>query len=109
MFAAGAQRLADYVSKEEIDAGNLYPQLTELRDISLKVPSHPIRNLESCLRPCLQLNLIEDYFLRGLGYVPAHTPQSIPHLKGSNLPLCNLHSIDLRDSLQPPRRRPPTT
>ena len=43
MFAAGAQRLADYVSKEEIDAGNLYPQLTDLRDISLKVPSACVR------------------------------------------------------------------
>ncbi len=37
MFAAGAQRLADYVTKEEIDSGMLYPKLSDLRDISLKV------------------------------------------------------------------------
>ena len=48
MFAAGAQRLADYVSKEEIDAGNLYPQLCDLRDISLKVPSRAVLDCEYC-------------------------------------------------------------
>lgn len=37
MFAAAAQRLADYVSPESIAAGELYPQLEDLRDISLKV------------------------------------------------------------------------
>ena len=37
MFAAGAQRLADYVTQEEIDSGMLYPNLSDLRDISLKV------------------------------------------------------------------------
>ena len=37
MFASAAQRLADYVTPEKIAAGELYPQLCDLRDISLKV------------------------------------------------------------------------
>lgn len=37
MFASAAQRLADYVTPEKIQAGELYPELCDLRDISLKV------------------------------------------------------------------------
>lgn len=37
MFASAAQRLADYVSKESFDEGKIYPELSDLRDISLKV------------------------------------------------------------------------
>ena len=37
MFAAAAQRLADYVTPDRIAQGDLYPELEHLRDISLKV------------------------------------------------------------------------
>jgi malic enzyme len=37
MFASAAQRLADYVPKESFDEGKIYPDLPDLRDISLKV------------------------------------------------------------------------
>jgi len=37
MFAAAAQRLADYVTADRIQKGDLYPELEHLRDISLKV------------------------------------------------------------------------
>ena len=37
MFASAAERLADYVTPEQISAGQLYPNLSELRNISLKV------------------------------------------------------------------------
>ena len=36
MFASAAQRLADYVPKESFDEGKIYPDLPDLRDISLK-------------------------------------------------------------------------
>ena len=41
MFASAAQRLADYVSPGKIQAGELYPELGELREISLKARSWP--------------------------------------------------------------------
>ncbi len=37
MFASAAQRLADYVPPESFAAGTIYPELSDLRDISLKV------------------------------------------------------------------------
>ncbi len=37
MFASAAQRLADYVTPESFDEGKIYPDLSDLRDISLKV------------------------------------------------------------------------
>lgn len=37
MFAAAAQKLADYVPVDRIEQGDLYPELENLRDISLKV------------------------------------------------------------------------
>lgn len=37
MFASAAQRLADYVLPESLAAGTIYPELCDLRDISLKV------------------------------------------------------------------------
>lgn len=37
MFASAAQRLADYVTPEQIKDGQLYPNLADLRNISLKV------------------------------------------------------------------------
>ena len=36
MFASAAQRLADYVPPESFDEGKIYPDLADLRDISLK-------------------------------------------------------------------------
>ena len=41
MFASAAERLADYVTPEQIAAGQLYPNLSELRNISLKVRAAP--------------------------------------------------------------------
>ncbi len=76
MFAAGAQRLADYVSKEEIDAGNLYPQLCDLRDISLKVPFHPM--LDSCPRLCQQPTFIVDSLPCGLARRTGSSLQCTP-------------------------------
>lgn len=37
MFASAAQRLAEYVPRESFAAGTIYPELSDLRDISLKV------------------------------------------------------------------------
>jgi len=37
MFASAAQRLADYVTPEQMAIGQLYPDISALRDISLKV------------------------------------------------------------------------
>jgi malic enzyme len=37
MFIAAAKGLADYVSKEQIEAGNIYPEINDLRNISATV------------------------------------------------------------------------
>lgn len=39
MFVAAARGLADYVSKEQIAKGNIYPDINELRNISAAVSS----------------------------------------------------------------------
>lgn len=39
MFVAAARGLADYVSKEQIAAGNIYPDINDLRNISAAVSS----------------------------------------------------------------------
>lgn len=37
MFIAAARGLADYVGKEQIEKGNIYPRMEELRNISATV------------------------------------------------------------------------
>ena len=37
MFIAAARGLADYVPKENIEAGNIYPEINDLRNISAAV------------------------------------------------------------------------
>ena len=37
MFIAAAKGLADYVSKDQIEAGNIYPEINDLRNISATV------------------------------------------------------------------------
>ncbi len=54
MFIAAAKGLADYVSKEQIEAGNIYPEINDLRNISATV---------SLLCTYLPLNLFKKAFL----------------------------------------------
>ena len=37
MFIAAARGLADYVSPEQIEKGNIYPEINDLRNISAAV------------------------------------------------------------------------
>ena len=37
MFIAAAKGLADYVSPEQIEKGNIYPEINDLRNISAAV------------------------------------------------------------------------
>ena len=37
MFIAAARALADYVTKEQIEMGNIYPEINDLRNISATV------------------------------------------------------------------------
>ena len=53
MFIAAARGLADYVSKERIEAGNIYPEINDLRSISATVSVIPHHTVSQHLAVCL--------------------------------------------------------
>ena len=53
MFIAAARGLADYVSKERIEAGNIYPEINDLRSISATVSIVPHNTVSQHLAVCL--------------------------------------------------------
>lgn len=65
MFVAAARGLADYVSKEQIAKGNIYPDINDLRNISAAVSCHGLGRVHWCNCLCMLLHMCAQELVAG--------------------------------------------